>query len=285
MVSKPTKLNVGETEIKVMKIGNDDYICLTDMVNDYGGDQAIYSWMRNRNTVEFLGIWETLNNPTFKGLEFDTFRKQAGLNSFFLTPKKWIDATGAIGITSKAGRYGGGTFAHKDIAFEFGSYLNPEFKLMIIKEFQRLKEKEAEFEQWDYRRFLTKVNYRLHTDAVRQVLVPLTQAPKQYKGLVYAKEADVINLALFGITAKEWREKNTALAKKGNIRDYATIEQLTVLSNLESLNSMLIVEGLNKETRFLKMRSEAQRQMSALISSKLRVNPINDSDSIDKLIN
>lgn len=284
MVSKPTTLSVGETDIKVLKVNNEDYICLTDMVNNYGGDQAIYSWMRNRNTVEFLGIWETLNNPDFKGIEFDTFRKQAGLNSFFLTPKKWIDATGAKGILSKAGRYGGGTFAHKDIAFEFGTYLSPEFKLMIIKEFQRLKEKEVEYVQWDYRRFLTKVNYRLHTNAVREVLIPLAQSRKKYEGLVYAKEADVINLALFGVTAKEWRDKNKNVSKRDNIRDHATIEQLTVLSNLESLNSMLIMEGLDKETRFKKMRIEAQRQISALLASKLRMSPIDDDEEIKKLL-
>src|SRR5207245_5586145 len=148
-----------------MRVGDQDYLCLTDMVKNYGGDQQIYHWLRNRNTVEFLGIWEAINNSEFKGTEFDTFRGQAGLNSFTLTPRKWIDATGAIGIVSKAGR-GGGTFAHKDIAFEFGSYISAEFKLMIIKEFQRLKQREQEFEQWDYRRFLSKVNYRLHTDAV-----------------------------------------------------------------------------------------------------------------------
>lgn len=285
MPKKPSSISVSETEIKVLKVNNEDYICLTDMVKNYGGDQAIYSWMRNRNTVEFLGMWETLNNKDFKGIEFDTFRNQAGLNSFFLTPKKWIDATGAKGVLSKAGRYGGGTFAHKDIAFEFGSYLSPEFKLMIIKEFQRLKEKESELEQWDYRRFLTKVNYRLHTDAIRDVLVPLTQTTgKQKERLIYAKEADVINIALFGLTAKEWRDRNKEKSKKGNIRDFATIEQLTVLSNLESLNSMLIVEGMAKEHRFGKLRSEAQRQMSALIASKLRIDPPKNKDDVRGLL-
>ncbi len=276
MLPKISSVSVGETQIKVIKVADEDYICLTDMVNEYGGDQAIYSWMRNRNTVEFLGVWETLNNPGFKGLEFDTFRKQAGLNSFFLTPKKWVTTTGASGIVSKAGRYGGGTFAHKDIAFEFGSYLSPEFKLLIIREFQRLKDKEQELEKWDYHRFLTKVNYRLHTAAIRDVLVPLTTVPKNKEGLIYASEADVINLALFGTTAKDWRINNKDKSKKSNIRDYATIEQLTVLSNLESLNSMMITEGQNKQARFEKMRAEAQRQMSALISSKLRINPVND---------
>ncbi len=286
MTPRTAKLRIGKTEIKVIKVSDEDYICLTDMVNEYGGDQAIYSWLRNRNTVEFLGVWETLYNTNFKGSEFDTFRKQAGLNSFHLTPKKWIDATGAIGIVSKAGRHGGGTFAHKDIAFEFGSYISPEFKLLIIREFQRLKNKEYKLEQWDYRRFLTKVNYRLHTNAVREVLIPLTQTPKNRLGILYAEEADVINLALFGVTAKEWRDrhKNTVKNRKDNIRDHATIEQLTVLSNLESLNSMMITEGLDKQERFNKMRAEAQRQISALLSSKLRVNPIDDHEDAQNLI-
>jgi hypothetical protein len=272
-MQKPTTITVSDTTIKVLNINNDDYICLTDMVNNYGGDQAIYSWMRNRNTVEFLGVWEAMNNPDFKGIEFDTFRKQAGLNSFFLTPKKWIDATAAIGIVSKAGRYGGGTFAHRDIAFEFGSYLSPEFKLMIIKEFQRLKEKEHEFEQWDYRRFLAKVNYKLQTNSVQEVLIPLSQLPRNREGILYAEEADVINLALFGITAKEWRAKHPKFAKKQNIRDHATIEQLTVLSNLESTNSMFIAQGLDKAERFQKLRDEAQRQLTALLNTKIRLMP------------
>lgn len=284
MKPKIISLDVAGVEIKIIKVGSEDYICLTDMVNEYGGDQAIYSWLRNRNTVEFLGVWETLNNPHFKGGGFDTFRKQAGLNSFHLTPKKWIDATSATGITSRAGRHGGGTYAHRDIAFEFGSYLSPEFKLLIIREFQRLKTKELENEKWDYHRFLTKVNYRLHTAAVRDVLIPLTQSPKNKKGLIYANEADVINLALFGVTAKDWREKNKNEAKRGNIRDNATIEQLTVLSNLESLNSMMITDGLDKNKRFEKMRTEAQRQISALLASKLRISPINDIEDPQKLL-
>lgn len=253
------------------------------MVNEYGGDQAIYSWLRNRNTVEFLGVWESLNNPDFKGGEFDTFRNQAGLNSFHLTPKKWIDATGASGIMSKAGRHGGGTYAHKDIAFEFGSYLSPEFKLLIIREFQRLKALEQEDERWDYHRFLAKVNYQLHTTAIRDVLIPLTSTPKNREGLLYASEADLINLSMFGVTAKEWRAEHPHLAKRGNIRDNATMEQLTVLSNLESLNSMMITNGVDKAERFAKMRAEAQRQVSALLSSKLRIHPIDDNPDGTKI--
>jgi hypothetical protein len=268
MPAKPSHILVGDTSIKVISNQGDDYICLTDMVNNYGGDQAIYNWMRNRNTVEFLGIWETLNNPNFKGGEFETFRKQSGLNAFHLTPRKWIEATGAIGIISKAGRHNGGTYAHKDIAFEFGTWLSPEFKLYLIKEFQRLKEQEHDAEQWDYRRFLTKANYRLQTDAVQRVLIPLSVLPENRKGILYAEEADVLNIALFGMTSKEWRTANPKLVKSGNIRDHATIEQLTVLSNLESINSMFITQGIGKQERFEKLRAEALRQLTALIASR-----------------
>lgn len=277
MTPKPVqKIVVSDAEIKILRQDGQDYICLTDMVKNYGDDQLIYSWLRNRNTVEFLGVWETLNNPQFNNEQFDAYRSLAGLNSFNLTPKKWIDSTGAIGIISKAGRYGGGTFAQKDIAFEFGSYISAEFKLIIIKEFQRLKELESQNERWDYHRFLTKVNYRLQTDAVKQMLLPLTSSSNISAGIVYANEADVVNIALFGKTAKEWRDENPELAKKGNVRDFATVEQLTVLANLESLNSMLITEGLDKRGRYEKLHSEAQRQLSSLIASKLRINPADD---------
>ncbi|HSX29882.1 MAG TPA: KilA-N domain-containing protein [Candidatus Saccharimonadales bacterium] len=273
MGRKTAILTIGEASIKVIAHQGGDYICLTDMVKNYGGDQAIYSWMRNRNTVEFLGIWETLNNPDFKGGEFETFRKQAGLNAFHLTPKKWSDATDAIGIVSKPGRHNGGTYAHKDIAFEFGTWLSPEFKLYLIKEFQRLKETEAEQERWDYRRFLTKVNYVLQTDAVQQMLIPRSALPLSKAGVLFAEEADIINLALFGTTAKEWRIQNPALSKKGNIRDYATIEQLTVLSNLESMNSMFITQDMNKQDRFDRLQAEAVRQLSALIKVRKTILP------------
>lgn len=273
MQRKRSEIIIKDSSIKILNINGQDYICLTDMVKNYGDDQLIYSWLRNRNTVEFLGVWETLNNEGFNSGQWDIYRGQAGLNSFNLTPKKWIDTTGAKGIISKAGRYGGGTFAQKDIAFEFGSYISPEFKLIIIKEFQRLKDLEFENEQWDYTRFLTKVNYRLQTQAVKDVLLPLTSLPRSYKGLVYAEEADVVNMAIFGMTAKEWRKKNPTKAKKGNIRDYATIEQLTVLANLESLNSMFINEGHEKSVRYEKLHIEAQRQLSNLIASKIRLDP------------
>ncbi len=282
MPKRKSEIIIKDAAIKVLNIDGQDYICLTDMIKNYGDDQLIYSWLRNRNTVEFLGVWETLNNAEFNAEQWDRYRNQAGLNSFNLTPKKWIDTTGAVGLVSKAGRYGGGTFAQKDIAFEFGSYISPEFKLLIIKEFQRLKDLELENEQWDYRRFLTKVNYKLQTNAVKEVLLPLTTLPQNKSGIVYAEEADVVNLAIFGVTAKEWRQRHPAKSKRGNIRDFATIEQLTVLANLESLNSMLISDGYNKTTRYEKLHIEAQRQLSSLIASKLRLNPSIDTEKILK---
>lgn len=283
MPRKKSEIVIKDASIKVLNSNGQDYICLTDMIKNYGDDQLIYSWLRNRNTVEFLGVWETLNNTSFNSEQWDVYRGQAGLNSFNLTPKKWIDTTGAIGIVSKAGRYGGGTFAQKDIAFEFGSYISPEFKLLIIKEFQRLKDLELENEQWDYRRFLAKVNYKLQTQAIKDVLLPLTTLPQMKTGLVYAEEADVVNLAIFGMTAKDWRKKNPTKAKKGNIRDFATIEQLTVLANLESLNSMFISDGYNKTTRYEKLHGEAQRQLSSLIASKLRLNPTQNEGEISQV--
>ena len=203
---KKTTIKVKETEISIHQIGNEDYISLTDMVKGFGDDSMIYSWMRNRNTLEFIGIWEEINNPDFKGNEFVTFKSQAGLNSFNLTPRKWIEATNAIGIISKAGRYGGGTFAHKDIAFEFGSWLSPEFKLYLIKEFQRLKEDENNRLklEWNLQRTLAKVNYHIHTDAIKEKLIPESITSKQ-ASITYSNEADLLNVALFGFTAKEWR--------------------------------------------------------------------------------
>ena len=280
MSPKPQpKLIVGDTEIKTLSINNEDYICLTDMVKNYGDDQLIYSWLRNRNTVEFLGIWETLNNAHFNEQQFDIYRSQAGLNSFNLTPKKWIDTTGAVGLVSKAGRYGGGTFAQKDIAFEFGSYISAEFKLLIIKEFQRLKELESENQRWDYHRFLSKVNYRLQTDAIKAMLAPLTQSKGTGQAYMYANEADLVNIALFGMTAKQWRDENPEAARRGNIRDSATIEQLTVLANLESFNSMLISQDIGKKERFSRLHSEAQRQLSSLLASKIRIEPPTDANA------
>jgi len=227
----------------------------------------IYSWMRNRNTIEFLGIWEQLHNADFKGGEFDTFKNQAGLNSFHLTPKKWIEATQAIGIQSKSGRYGGGTFAHKDLAFEFGSWLSPEFKLYLIKEFQRLKDDENDRLNlnWNLQRTLAKVNYKIHTDAIKEKLIPQWLS-KESINMVYADEADMLNMALFGMTAKQWREANPKAA--GNMRDEATIEQLVVLSNMESINAVLLHQGLTQNERIRQLNTIAITQMKSLVGNK-----------------
>ncbi len=264
---KKAIIKVKGSEISIHQIDKEDYLSLTDMVKRFGDDTMIYSWMRNRNTLEFIGIWEEMYNPNFKGNEFVTFKSQAGLNSFNLTPRKWIEATNAIGIISKAGRYGGGTFAHKDIAFEFGSWLSPEFKLYLIKEFQRLKEEENSRLnlEWNLQRTLAKVNYHIHTDAIKEKLIPETITPKQ-ASLTYATEADLLNMALFGITAAAWRAANPAL--DGNIRDHATIEQLVVLSNLESINSVLIHQGLSQQERLLQLNQIAITQMKSLLNAK-----------------
>jgi hypothetical protein len=263
---KKTKIEVRGTEITILSSEGNDYISLTDMSKKFGDDNLIYSWMRNRNTLEFLGIWEQIHNPNFKGGEFETFRKEAGLNSFHLTPRKWINATSAIGIQSKAGRYGG-TYAHKDIAFEFGSWLSPEFKLYLIKEFQRLKEEENErlSLQWNLHRTLAKVNYRIHTDAIKENIIPPDITKKQ-QGIIYATEADVLNVALFGKAAKQWREENPKA--DGNLRDQATIEQLLVLANLESLNAEFIRMDLSQSERLLKLNQTAIAQLKSLMGNK-----------------
>lgn len=235
------------------------------MVKRFGDETVLYGWLRNRNTLEFLGIWEQLYNPDFNPLEFERFRSEAGLNSFSLSPSKWVQATGAIGIYAKAGR-GGGTYAHRDIAFEFGSWLSPEFKLYLIKEFQRLKDDEAHHvsREWSFQRTLAKVNYRIHTDAIQEHLIPpeLTKAQIQF---VYASEADLLNAALFGRTAAEWRKENPKL--QGNMRDHATLEQLVVLSNLESLNSVLIHQGLPASERLRQLNMIAIVQVRSLLAS------------------
>lgn len=260
--NKRSKLKVQGTDISVISSKEEDYICLTDMTKKFGGDDLIYSWMRNRNTVEFLGIWEHMHNTNFKGGEFETFKKEAGLNSFHLTPKKWIDATNAIGIQSRAGR-GGGTFAHKDIAFEFGSWLSPEFKLYLIKEFQRLKEDENRrlSLEWNLNRTLSKLNYRIHTDAIKEHIVPALISTEQ-AGFAYANEADVLNVALFGQTAKQWRDANPG--KEGNMREYATVEQLLVLANIESMNAEFIRMNLSQAERLKKLNQIAIVQLNSI---------------------
>jgi hypothetical protein len=266
MKQKKSIIKVQGAEITILSLQDDDYISLTNMAAKFGGEDLIYNWMRNRNTVEFLGIWEQLHNPDFKGGEFDTFRNKAGLNSFHLTPKKWIEATQAIGIQSKPGRYGGGTFAHKDLAFEFGSWLSPEFKLYLIKEFQRLKDDENNRLklEWNLQRTLAKVNYKIHTDAIKENLIPDILS-KEKINMVYADEADMLNTALFGLTAKQWREANPKA--EGNMRDQATIEQLVVLSNLESINAVLLHQGLPQSDRISQLNTIAITQMKSLMGN------------------
>jgi len=262
-MSKSKKMEVLSREITVQTIHKEDYISLTD-IGRYKdlehSDDLIRNWIRNRNTIEFLGIWEHLNNPDFNSVEFDGFRKQAGLNSFTMTPKQWIERTGAIGIISKQGRYGG-TFAHKDIAFEFASWVSVEFKLYLIKEFQRLKEEELKQLGWDIRRNLAKINYRIHTDAIKENLIPPELTPRQIN-LVYASEADVLNMALFGMTAKDWRDANPG--KKGNIRDDADVSQLVCLSNLENINALFIRENVLQAERLRRLNRVAIHQMRLL---------------------
>lgn len=261
-------ISVQDKEITLLQVGKKVYVSLTDIVRGEDGADHIRNWMRNRNTVEFLGLWETINNPNFKGVEFDTFRKEAGLNSFNLTPKKWTEATGAIGILSKSGN-NGGTFAHKDLALEFCTWLSPMFKLLVLKEFQRLKEVEQASNKWDLRRYISKVNYRLQTDSIKQVLLPLKKLPKEKEGWVFAEEADMIYVAMYGFTSKQWRERNPALSTKGlNIRDVASTHQLIILSNLESINSEMINSGqTDKFSRLQILRTTAINQLKALKSS------------------
>ena len=257
------KINVKGRDIVIFSQKDEDYICITDIArykNSDRTDDLIRNWLRNRNTIEYLGVWGQLNNPDFKPVEIDVFKKQAGLNSFTLTPRQWIEKTNAIGIISKSGRYGG-TYAHKDIAFEFASWISVEFKLYLIKEFQRLKDDERKQLGWDIRRNLTKINYRIHTDAIKENLIPAELSKKQINN-IYASEADVLNMALFGKTAKEWRDTNPD--KKGNIRDYAGICQLVCLSNLENLNAHFINDGLMQGKRLVNLNKIAIQQMKLL---------------------
>lgn len=262
------KLQVLEQDIATYAKDGVEYICITDIArykNPERTDDLIRNWLRSRNTIEFLGIWEQLNNAGFKPVEFDGFRKQAGLNSFTLTPKQWIEQTGAIGLISKAGRYGG-TYAQKDIAFEFASWISVEFKLYLIKEFQRLKAQEFEQLGWDIRRNLAKVNYLIHTDAIKANLIPNTLTAQQIS-VVYASEADLLNVALFGETAKQWRDAHPQLT--GNMRDHANVHQLVCLANLESMNAHFIAEGLPQPERLQKLNTLAIRQMQVLMAVSL----------------
>jgi len=259
-------IEVNGTLITVCKHDDADYISLTDIANAKAGNaraaDVIKNWIRNRGTLEFIGTWEQLNNPDFKVVEFDHFKMQAGLPTFVLSVGQWVEKTAAIGIFVKAGRYGG-TYAYKDIALEFCSAISPVFKLYLIKEFQRLKEVEQQQSGWNIQRTLTKINYRIHTDAIKKHLIPQA-LPKAKINLVYANEADLLNVALFGITAQEWREANPN--KIGNIRDEATLEQLVVLSNLESINAMLIHQGLKQNQRISQLNAMAITQMQSLLA-------------------
>jgi hypothetical protein len=261
--------------VTVVRENDTDYISLTDIAKHKEpdrADQIIQNWMRNRNTVEFLGVWERLNNPVFNPLEFEGFRSRAGLNSFVLSPRQWIEATSAIGLVSKSGRYGGGTYAHRDIAFEFASWISVEFRLYLIKEFQRLKDDESRRLSlaWNLNRTLSKLNYRIHTDAVKAHLIPPEVTPAQ-AAITYATEADLLNVALIGHTARQWRDANPKL--EDNVRDYASVEQLLVLANMEGMNAEFIHMGLPQGERLKRLNQIAIRQMQVLTTSNLKELP------------
>jgi len=258
------KINVKGTEITVINVENEDYISITDMLKAKDGDFFISDWLRNRNTVEFLGIWEHLNNPNFNYGEYAIIRSKAGLHNYKISVKEWVGKTNAIGLRATAGRYGG-TYAHKDIAFEFGMWISAEFKIYLIKEFQRLKEQEQKQLGWDIKRNLAKINYRIHTDAIKENLIP-KELTKEQTDHIYASEADVLNMALFGMTAKEWRDNNKD--KDGNIRDYANVSQLVCLSNLENLNALFINKGLPQDKRLAELNNIAIKQMGLLTEDK-----------------
>jgi len=262
-MAKSTSINVKGTEILIYTEKSEEYISLTDIARYRDAERSDYilqNWMRNRSTIEFIGLWENFNNPNFNSIEFDGIRNLSGSNSFALTPKRWIETTNAIGIVSKTGRYGG-TYAHKDIAFEFASWLSAEFKFYLISEFQRLKEDEQKLIGWTAKRELAKLNYHIHTDAIRQNLIP-TELTATQTSIIYANEADVLNMAMFGITAKQWRDANPDL--KGNIRDYATINELICLANMENLNSVFINEKMPQNERLVKLNHIAIQQMKVL---------------------
>ncbi len=260
------ELKVDNQIINYVKIADEDYISLTDMLKSKDGEFFISDWLRNRNTIEFLGIWEEIHNPNFNYGEFAIIKSYAGLNSYKISVKEWVAKTNAIGIISKAGRYGG-TYAHKDIAFEFGMWISPKFKLLLIKEFEKLKQLEQKQLGWNAKRELSKINYRIHTDAIKKNLIP-SKLTKEQINIVYAEEADVLNMALFGITAKKWKSKNPD--KVGNIRDYASIDELICLSNLENLNSVFINDGLNQSERLKRLNSIAISQMKILSEANIK---------------
>ena len=259
------KINVKGIKISVISKNEIDYISLTDMLKAKDGDFFISDWLRNRNTVEFLSIWEKINNPNFNYGEFAIIKSRVGLNSYKISAKEWIKRTNAIGLRSKPGRYGG-TYAHKDIAFEFGMWISPEFKIYLIKEFQRLREEENKRLAlgWNAKRMLTKINYKIHTDAIKTYVIP-TLLTKKQKNFIYSDEADILNMSLFGMTAKQWREKN--LNKKGNMRDYADVRQLVCLANLENLNALFIEQKIKQSERLMQLNKIAISQMKSLLDN------------------
>lgn len=262
------KITAMGTEVRViLDMDDSDYICLTDMARFRDNDPTlvISHWMRNRSTIEYLGLWESINNPEFKPTEFERFKEESGYNSFTLSPKKWIETTHAIGITSRSGRYGG-TYAHKDIAFSFAMWLSPAFQLYCVKELQRLKSEESNplIEQWNVKRILSKTNYQIHTDAIKNVVIPQLSVAKQKESLVYASEADMLNIALFGCTARQWEEQNPQHVGKLNMRDLASINQLVVLSNLESANAEMMKQEIDRNERFKILSKMAKEQLETL---------------------
>ncbi len=266
---KNKEITVLDREIHINK---DEYFSLTDIAKYKNSEDprfVIQNWMRRIDTIQYMGLWEQLNNPNFNRVEFDTFKSEAGHNYFTMTPKKWIDGVNAIGMISKAGKYNGGTYAHKDIALQFASWISPEIHLYIIKEFQRLKADEQKQLGWTIKRELTKINYRIHTDAIKDNIIMPLEITKEQASFVYANEADVLNVALFGMTAKEWREKNPD--KKGNIHDYAEVSQLVCLSNLENLNAYLIERGISQKERLVELNKAAIRQMKVLAEDTLKL--------------
>lgn len=261
------ELNVLDTKITYYNMNNEDYISITDMLKSKDGEFFVSDWLRNRNTIEFLGIWEELHNPNFNCGEFAIIKSQAGLNSYKLSVKEWVNKTNSIGIVAKTGRYGG-TYAHKDIAFEFGMWISPKFKLLLIKEFERLKAEEQKQLGWNAKRELSKINYKIHTDAIKNTLIP-KELTKSQTNIIYAEEADVLNMALFGMTAKQWKNKNPD--KEGNIRDYANINELICLANLENVNSIYINEGIIQSERLIKLNRIAISQMKILTETNKKL--------------
>lgn len=279
-----TEINVIDNKIGIMRIGDVDYISLTDLARYADAEEPrlpIRDWMRNKEVISYLGLWESMNNKNFKGGEFATFKNEAGSNKFKMSPQKWIKETNAIGIVSKSGRYDGGTFAHPDIAFEFASWLSPEFKLYLIKEFERLKSNEMYQQkiEWHANRLLSKLNYVVHTDAIKKYIVPkLTENQIKF---VYAEEADVLNVALFGMTAKEWRESNSDLAKNGNMRDYTDLLHLIILNNLENSNAEFIRLNMTQSERLIRLNESARNQMEALMNNK----NVKELETLQKQVN